>query len=560
MVRLQRAVAERSPVVMAGRDIGTRVLTDARAKIFLAASIEVRARRRLAEELAAGRETDLERVIEETARRDGLDQTGKRAIHPGAGGAGRRDPRYGRARRRRGRGARPRGVRAGERLVTGWVWDRFSIFAYWIATSAVYWFIRTFARLEVVDASNVPAEGRVLIVANHLSNFDPVLVAACAPRRVRTMAKREMFETPLVGWTVWAYGAFPVRRHSADMGALRVGRNHLVAGRAVLVFPEGTRAPERSLIPALPGSAMLALLGDAPVVPVAVTGTEQAERSRRDPRRAAARAAHGARALRRAVLARRGRDDRQPRRGGDGPADAPHRRAAAGGLPRRLRPRTARARSSSPASSGLRVTLSSGSERIPSGPLSPRGEGTGGVVPQPRHSGESRNPAEPRSALVRRPWGRSVSGAQQPIEVGSIRGRAPHPRPPQGEGAGRVVLQPRHSGESRNPAEPRSALVRRPWGRSSRGATTDRSGEHPPASPLTPPSPQGEGAGRVVLQPRHSGESRNPAEPRSALATPRSAGSPQRRRSLAEQCGAATRCRRRRGSRRSARPRWRAGG
>ncbi len=82
MVRHQRAVAERSPVVMAGRDIGTRVLTDARAKIFLAASIEVRARRRLAEELAAGRETDLERVVEETARRDGLDQTGKRAIHP----------------------------------------------------------------------------------------------------------------------------------------------------------------------------------------------------------------------------------------------------------------------------------------------------------------------------------------------------------------------------------------------------------------------------------------------------------------------------------------------
>lgn len=82
MVRLQRAVAERSPVVMAGRDIGTHVLTDARAKIFLAASIEVRARRRLAEELAAGRETYLERVIEETARRDGLDQTGKRAIHP----------------------------------------------------------------------------------------------------------------------------------------------------------------------------------------------------------------------------------------------------------------------------------------------------------------------------------------------------------------------------------------------------------------------------------------------------------------------------------------------
>ena len=155
-----------------------------------------------------------------------------------------------------------------------WVWGRFSIFAYWIARRAVYWFVRTAARLEVVHAEHMPMEGRVVVVANHLSNFDPVLVCGCSPRGMRVMAKREMFETPLVGWTVWAFGAFPVRRHSADFGALRVGRNHLLAGRAVLVFPEGTRAPEQALIPALPGSAMLALLGDAPVVPVAVTGTE----------------------------------------------------------------------------------------------------------------------------------------------------------------------------------------------------------------------------------------------------------------------------------------------
>ena len=155
-----------------------------------------------------------------------------------------------------------------------WVWGRFSIFAYWMASRAVYWFVRTVARLEVVGAGNVPMEGRVVVVGNHLSNFDPVLVCGCSPRRMRAMAKREIFETPLVGWTVWAFGAFPVRRYSADFGALRVGRNHLLAGRAVLVFPEGTRSPTQALMPALPGSAMLALLGDAPVVPVAVTGTE----------------------------------------------------------------------------------------------------------------------------------------------------------------------------------------------------------------------------------------------------------------------------------------------
>ncbi|MCY3656679.1 MAG: (d)CMP kinase [Chloroflexi bacterium] len=82
LVRRQRAFAERSPIVMAGRDIGTRVLTEARTKLFLDASLEVRAARRLAEEQAAGRTSDLGRVSDETDRRDQLDSTGHRAIRP----------------------------------------------------------------------------------------------------------------------------------------------------------------------------------------------------------------------------------------------------------------------------------------------------------------------------------------------------------------------------------------------------------------------------------------------------------------------------------------------
>ena len=67
---------------MSGRDIGTRVLTEARTKIFLDASLAVRAARRLAEEAAVGRGSDLARVSVETQRRDTLDATGKRAIRP----------------------------------------------------------------------------------------------------------------------------------------------------------------------------------------------------------------------------------------------------------------------------------------------------------------------------------------------------------------------------------------------------------------------------------------------------------------------------------------------
>lgn len=82
MVQRQRATARREPIVMAGRDIGTRVLAEARTKIFLDASTEVRARRRLGEEQLSGRGSTFDQVLDETRRRDDLDSTGKRAIRP----------------------------------------------------------------------------------------------------------------------------------------------------------------------------------------------------------------------------------------------------------------------------------------------------------------------------------------------------------------------------------------------------------------------------------------------------------------------------------------------
>lgn len=133
----------------------------------------------------------------------------------------------------------------------------------------------TFARWEVTGTGHVPDGGAVILTANHLHLLDPPLVMASLGRRVRPMAKRDLFETPLVGWVFWAVGAFPVRRYSADIGALRAARNLLRQGEAVLMFPEGTRSRDAALQPALPGAAMVALLSGSPIVPVAITGTEE---------------------------------------------------------------------------------------------------------------------------------------------------------------------------------------------------------------------------------------------------------------------------------------------
>ncbi len=80
LVRRQRTIASREPVVMAGRDIGTRVLGEARMKVFLDAAREVRARRRLGEEQVDGRDSTFESVLAATRRRDELDDTGDRVV------------------------------------------------------------------------------------------------------------------------------------------------------------------------------------------------------------------------------------------------------------------------------------------------------------------------------------------------------------------------------------------------------------------------------------------------------------------------------------------------
>ncbi|MGH7384622.1 MAG: lysophospholipid acyltransferase family protein [Candidatus Rokuibacteriota bacterium] len=155
--------------------------------------------------------------------------------------------------------------------------------------------MRLLFRLEAEGRELVPATGPVLIVSNHVSVLDPPLVGSSTPRPVFFMAKEELFRIPLVGRLIRALNARPVRRDGSDMRALKAALALLRDGRAILVFPEGTRGVEgEPLRQGKPGVGMLAVLSGAPVVPVYVSGSGAAlPRGRAWPRPAKVRITFG---------------------------------------------------------------------------------------------------------------------------------------------------------------------------------------------------------------------------------------------------------------------------
>ena len=153
-------------------------------------------------------------------------------------------------------------------------WSLASWLAYPLANVGCRAFFFAFTRWQVRHADRVPSTGPVIVISNHLHIVDPPIVVAGTRRKLIVMAKRELFDVFFAGGYFRAMGTFPVNRFGADLGALRMARNTLREGGALLMFPEGTRSRGGGMRPALPGAAMVALMSGATIVPCAITGSE----------------------------------------------------------------------------------------------------------------------------------------------------------------------------------------------------------------------------------------------------------------------------------------------
>ncbi|MBI5208086.1 MAG: 1-acyl-sn-glycerol-3-phosphate acyltransferase [Candidatus Firestonebacteria bacterium] len=143
-------------------------------------------------------------------------------------------------------------------------------------THIISWIIcKIFFRLQAKGINNIPKTGSVLLVSNHVSNMDPIFIPTPVWRRkFNFLAKEELFRNPLVSAYFHKIKMFPIKRgREGDLKAIKKSIELLKSGELLLMFPEGTRSLTGELMPAKPGTALIALKSDALLVPTYIQGS-----------------------------------------------------------------------------------------------------------------------------------------------------------------------------------------------------------------------------------------------------------------------------------------------
>ncbi len=314
----QRELTVGGGIILAGRDIGTVVLPEAPLKLYLDASVEERASRRIAERGLDPEGDEANLVREQLRARDAQDRG--RAVAPlrpapdavvistdGLGfeqavdlvaaaitraetpaiaapaGAGAAAP-AGRAPTTPAHQAAAKAqplvpTKRSRLLERAMRLDNDQTLLVRMTALVARIFSRVFARIQFEGLDRIPRTGPVILAINHVSNFDAVvsgawITPALRHRRIHWLGKRELFDWPFVGWLAAHGGVHPVDRGSADVEAFRLAIRILEAGDVLLIFPEGTRSPTGELQEAKDGLATLALRTGAMIVPIGVNNSD----------------------------------------------------------------------------------------------------------------------------------------------------------------------------------------------------------------------------------------------------------------------------------------------
>lgn len=149
------------------------------------------------------------------------------------------------------------------------LWYRMVRFACWLIAVLLF-------QVRVSGRDRVPREGGVMVLANHQSHFDPVLVGVSCDRPLNYLARETLFGFAPLGWLIQSLDAIPIDREGLGLAGLKETLRRLKNGEMVLIFPEGTRSSDGEMAPLKAGFSALARRSGVPLLPVGIAGAYQA--------------------------------------------------------------------------------------------------------------------------------------------------------------------------------------------------------------------------------------------------------------------------------------------
>ena len=278
MAALQRKMAQGKDVVMEGRDIGTYVFPTADVKIYLDAAPEVRAQRRFKQNQEKGIEMSYEEVLKNIKKRDKNDmekEIGALKIAPGAIVIDTSNLTLKQTERqmskaidkRKKEKQKEKKIYAVRKETTWKKIERGTIKA------ILHAFYKIVFRIEKINEENLPMNEPVIVCANHLNIWDAVGLVVCSKRRIRFIAKEDLFNNGFLNWMAHIFDVIPIKRGMRDLDSMKTCLKALKNGETLGIFPEGTRRGLEKGAKVQNGAAYMALKTKVKVVPVGIKGT-----------------------------------------------------------------------------------------------------------------------------------------------------------------------------------------------------------------------------------------------------------------------------------------------
>lgn len=284
MVELQRKIAIGKKMVMDGRDIGTNVFPNANVKIYLDATPEERANRRMKQNKENGIDIPFEEVLENIKFRDNNDKTSKVAPLKKAEDAILIDctelsieqlsNKVYEIIEEKMKQLSDKEVKTTKKKVVEEydkedesLWMKFQRRFVWHTLRGFY---KIFYRLEVKGLENIPKEGAFIVCGNHVDFMKVPVIVIYASRKINFIGKAELFKNPFLARLGELFDVIPVKRGKQDVDSMKKSLKVLSKGEGLGLFPEGTRNGIAKKVKVKNGAAFMALRTGKVIVPVGI--------------------------------------------------------------------------------------------------------------------------------------------------------------------------------------------------------------------------------------------------------------------------------------------------